>query len=187
MASESQNPCMDGKFSWPSFSIHHYIMYWPLGWLTRILNHEITKWLDYCSDLMKQLVLNSWSSDWVRTFMNARLFLILFCVPAQKECKGLFLWPLLHFKSSIVYIHLMNTKLHAKPCRWISWRLYTMCILQCKLQAGRIYSEYWLMLNLSWGTAFHSYLLCIVLGHSSIHICAIRSIDDNAFCWISES
>lgn len=129
MASESQNPCMDGKFSWPSFSIHHYIMYWPLGWLTRILNHEITKWLDYCSDLMKQLVLNSWSSDWVRTFMNARLFLILFCVPAQKECKGLFLWPLLHFKSSIVYIHLMNTKLHAKPCRWISWRLYTMCIL----------------------------------------------------------
>lgn len=34
---------------------------------------------------------------------------------------------------------------------------------------------------------FHSYLLRIVLWHSSIHICAIRSIDDNAFCGIPES
>lgn len=55
----------------------------------------------------------------------------------------------------------------------------------CKLQAERIYSEYWLTQNLFWELFFTSYLLRIVLGHASIHICAIRSVNDNAFCWIS--
>lgn len=33
-----------------------------------MLNHKITEWLDYCTDLLKLLVLHSCFSDWVTTF-----------------------------------------------------------------------------------------------------------------------
>lgn len=141
MASENESACVDGKFSWPCLSITPYIMYEP-WWLTESLNHQVTGllfWFNETISLTQQFFRMSYNIFECKTFPPF-IFYFLF---QHKNTVKIYFYDHCFTSKHLLFIFVLWTPNVIQT----SWRLYTMCILECKLQAGRIYSEHWLMLH----------------------------------------